>query len=57
MQAGLAFRNIDRSTRLFEIRSAQLYSVFYYESGWSLAAGAGAVRVKKPLDEILAVGI
>lgn len=57
MQAGLAFRNVDRSTGLFEIRSAQLYSVFYYESGWSLAAGTGAVRVKKLLDEILAVGI
>jgi hypothetical protein len=57
MQAGLAFRNIDRPTRLFEIRSAQLYFVFYYESWWSLAEGAGTVRVKKLLDEILAVGI
>jgi hypothetical protein len=54
MQAGLAFRNIDRPTRLFEIRSAQLYSVFYYESGWSLAAGNAAGKLKKPRRRKLA---
>src|SRR5271156_3597165 len=54
IRAGWHLRNVDRSAYLFEIRSAQLYSVFYYgapvydASGWSLAAGGNTGRLKMP---------
>ena len=43
-QAGLSFRNVDRSAEVFDSRSAQLYSVFYYtlfrlRSIWVVTSG------------------
>jgi len=54
---GLPSRNVDRSAGMLDIRDAQLYSVFYYESGWSLAAGVCAGRLKNCVDEIRLGGI